>query len=503
MDIKLASTSLAETKAPFVALPVVEEDFKKPLPELAALDQALGGVLLEAAKAEGFAGKANETFVLHTHGKIPADRVMLLGLGGLEKHTLDTLRHAAGTAAKAAAKARATKLAFGLPGHGETPPIVRAIAEGLGLGAYRYDKWKSDEETKKRPELKQAIIAAPDAKGREVNDALKFGVEVAAAVNWARDVVNEPAMTMTPEALAEAAREACKAAGCEVRVHDRRKIEAQKMGMFLGVARGADTEPKLIEIRYTPASQRGQKAAPLALIGKAITFDSGGLSLKPADAMVDMKTDMAGSAAVFGAMQVIAKVVKPSFPVHAFVGACENMPSGRSYKPGDVLVARNGKTVEITNTDAEGRLVLGDVLNYATDEKPRAMVDLATLTGACVVALGNYTVGAFGPDDAFMEDVLASAQEAGEDFWRMPMTPEVKENLKSDVADMKNSGARWGGAISAAHFLKEFVGETPWVHLDIAGPASSEKDKGYTPKGGTGVGVRTLVELVRRLDEQK
>ncbi len=503
MEIKLASTSLAEIKAPFVALPIVEEDFQKPTGELAALDAALGGVLLAAAKAEDFSAKANQTFVLHTHGKLPADHVMLLGLGGLEKHTLDTLRHAAGTAAKAAYRARASKLAFGLPGHGEAPAIVRTIAEGLLLGGYRYDKYKSDEDAKKHPELKQALIAAPEVKGREVNEALKLGVEVATAVNWARDVVNEPAMEMTPEALAIVARDACKAAGCEVKVHDRKKIEAQKMGMFLAVARGADTEPRLIEIRYTPAGQKAQKAAPLALIGKAITFDSGGLSLKPTDGMVDMKTDMAGSAAVFAAMQVIAKVIKPSFPVHAFVGACENMPSGRSYKPGDVLRARNGKTVEVTNTDAEGRLVLGDVLNYAADEKPRAMLDLATLTGACVVALGNYTVGAMGPDDELMNDVLAAAKEAGEDFWRLPMTPEIKDNLKSDIADMKNSGARWGGAISAAHFLKEFVGETPWVHLDIAGPASSEKDKGYTPKGGTGVGVRTLVELVRRLDAQK
>lgn len=502
MEIKLASASLAETKAPFVALPVCEEDFQKPLPELAALDAALGGVLLEAAKAEGFAAKANETFVLHTHGKIPADKVMLLGLGGLEKHTLDALRHAAGTAAKAAAKARATKMAFGLPGHGETPAIVRAIAEGLAMGAYRFDKYKSDEETKKKPELKQATIVGAEVKGREVNDALKLGVEVAAAVNWARDLVNEPAAAATPEALAAAAREACKAAGCEVKIHDRKKIEQLKMGMFLAVAQGADTDPKLIEIRYTPASQKGQKAAPLALVGKGITFDSGGLSLKPHEAMLDMKSDMAGSAAVLAAMQVIAKVVKPNFPVHAFVGACENMPSGKAYKPNDVLRARNGKTVEVISTDAEGRLVLGDVLTYAAEEKPRGMVDLATLTGACVVALGNYTVGAFGDDEEFMGEVLAAAKEAGEDFWRMPMTPEVKEALKSDIADMKNSGVRWGGAISAAHFLKEFTGDAPWVHLDIAGPATSEKDKGYTPKGGTGVGVRALVELVRRLDRQ-
>ncbi|MFO7156049.1 MAG: leucyl aminopeptidase, partial [Pseudomonadota bacterium] len=234
-----------------------------------------------------------------------------------------------------------------------------------------------------------------------------------------------------------------------------------------------------------------------AFVGKAITFDSGGLSLKPADAMVDMKTDMAGAAAVIGAMKVIGEVIKPDFPVYGFIGACENMPSGSSYRPGDVLVSRLGKTVEITNTDAEGRLVLGDVLAYACETKPRGVVDIATLTGACIVALGHYTVGTFGADEEFVGRVLEAAKASGEDLWRMPLVPELKKELDSDVADMKNSGTRWGGAISAAHFLKEFVGETPWVHLDIAGPSTSDKERGYFSKGGTGVAVRTLVELVR------
>jgi leucyl aminopeptidase len=268
------------------------------------------------------------------------------------------------------------------------------------------------------------------------------------------------------------------------------------MGMFLGVTAGSAEEPRLIHVVYTPKNARDAKRAPLALVGKAITFDSGGLSLKPTEGMVEMKTDMAGSAAVLGAMKVIA-TLKPPFPVHAFIGACENMPSGTAYKPGDILTSRLGKTVEITNTDAEGRLVLGDMLTWAVEHKPSAVIDLATLTGACIIALGNYIVGAFGEHDGTVNEVLQSARTAGEEMWRLPVTELQKDALRSEVADMKNSGERWGGSINAALFLKEFVGDTPWVHLDIAGPSNSPKERGYLSKGGTGAGLRTLVEWVR------
>ncbi len=254
----------------------------------------------------------------------------------------------------------------------------------------------------------------------------------------------------------------------------RKEIERLKMGMFLGVAQGSAKEPKLIHVEYTPKNARHAKQPPVALVGKAITFDSGGLSLKPTDGMVDMKTDMAGSAAVLGAMQVIASL-KPPFPVHAFIGACENMPSGTAYRPGDILTSRSGKTVEITNTDAEGRLVLGDVLTWACEHKPAVVIDLATLTGACIVALGHYIVGAFGDHDASVNEVLEAARMAGEEMWRLPVSDLQKDALRSEVADMKNSGERWGGAINAALFLKEFVGETPWVHLDIAGPSRAPR----------------------------
>jgi leucyl aminopeptidase len=328
-----------------------------------------------------------------------------------------------------------------------------------------------------------------------VEDAAELGRDVAESVAWARDLVNEPPYDCTPSRLARAAQELAKAAKLSCEVRGPRDVERLGMGMFAAVTRGSAEEPRLVSVSYAPRG--AARAAPLVLVGKAITFDSGGLSLKPTESMVTMNGDMAGSAAVLAAMRVVARVAPP-FPVHAVLGACENMPGGRAYKPSDVLRAYSGKTVEVTNTDAEGRLVLGDVLAWAIDTfQPAAIVDVATLTGACVVALGQTTVGAWGPDGPAIDAVLAAARAAGEDVWRMPLTEAVKENLKSEVADMKNTGERWGGATAAAHFLHAFVGDTPWVHLDIAGPAHASKERGYVGKGGTGVAVRTLVELVR------
>ncbi|AKU92058.1 leucyl aminopeptidase [Vulgatibacter incomptus] len=501
MEIKLSPASLPETKANLLALPLFDDAFSKKggSAALDALDAALGNVLRGAAELESFTGKANQKLVLHTHGKLAASHVVLIGLGNKGKYTTEGLRFAAGVAAKEALRIGGGKVAISLPEAADAADELRAVSEGLTLGAYRFDKWRSEKKDSKK-EIKALVVAPAAGKKADLDRALSLGRAIGDAVNAARDLVNEPAMTLTPTALAQRAQKLLEDTGVQVKVHDKKKIEQLQMGMFLGVSQGSAEPPKLIEVRYVPKGQAAAKAKPLALVGKAITFDSGGLSLKPADAMVDMKTDMAGSAAVFAAMHVIATEIKPKFPVYAYVGTCENMPSGTAYRPGDVLTSRIGKTVEITNTDAEGRLVLGDVLSYACEANPRGVIDLATLTGACIVALGMYTVGTFGRDDSLVDAVLDAAKGAGEDFWRMPLVPDVKENLKSDIADMKNSGARWGGAISAAHFLEEFVGETPWVHLDIAGPSTSDKDRGYTTKGGTGVGVRTLVELVRRLD---
>jgi leucyl aminopeptidase len=301
-----------------------------------------------------------------------------------------------------------------------------------------------------------------------------------------------------------------RAHGLEIEVRDRKGIARLDMNLFLGVAQGSAEEPQLVRLTYTPKALRAAKGAPknrtrgngaaatkpLALVGKAITFDSGGLSIKTASGMEDMKTDMAGAAAVIAAMSLVAELAPP-FPVHGFFGACENLPSGTAYKPGDVIVGKNGTSVEILNTDAEGRLVLADVLAWAAEHKPSAIVDLATLTGAILVALGPWISGLFSNDDALAAELQSAAATAGESIWRMPLPPEMEEMIKSPIADLKNIGGRFGGSISAALFLQHFVGKIPWAHLDIAGPSSLDKEKGYNSRGGTGAGVRLLAELVR------
>lgn len=469
-------------------------------PALASADSALEGGLRKTATQEGFKAKADQSVVLPTLGRFGAERVMLLGLGNREKYKPEVLRLAAGRAAKTAQRLKATGLSFVLPSVEAHADSVRAVVEGLELGAYRFDKYKTaGKEEKNAPKLGAVRLVLPEGveKSKELDGAVELARRISEATNWARDLVNEPPNVVNPERLAQAAQEAAKQSGLKAEIGGQKDIEKLKMGMFLGVAQGSANEPRLIHLSYTPKNARDAKRAPVALVGKAITFDSGGLSLKPSDSMIDMKTDMAGSAAVLAAMKVIG-FLKPPFPVHAFIGACENMPSGTAYRPGDILTSRLGKTVEITNTDAEGRLVLGDILTWACEHKPAAVIDLATLTGACVIALGNYIVGAFGEDDAAVWAVMDAARSAGEEFWRMPVSDLQKDALRSEVADMKNAGERWGGSINAALFLREFVGETPWVHLDIAGPSTSPKERGYLGKGATGVGVRTLVEYVRR-----
>ncbi len=472
---------------------------------VADLDRRLGGALLRAARGERFEGKSGQELQLVTLGRIPAARVVLLGLGarakaavGLGAPGFEPLRAAAGKAARAAVKAGARTLAVAVPAEAsDVATAARAAAEGALLGAYAFRHYKSKKDEAPAG-LRSLLVAVPGgrARSREVKDALALAREVGAAVSWARDLVNLGPADCTPTRLADAARALSREAGLRCEVRGPREIAALKMGMFLGVTRGSAEEPRLVTVSWTPPGAAARKP-PVVLVGKAITFDSGGLSLKPTDSMVTMNTDMAGSAAVLGAMRVLA-TLRPPFPVHAVLGACENMPGGRAYKPSDVLVAFDGQTVEITNTDAEGRLVLGDVLAWAAKRwKPALMVDVATLTGACMVALGMTTAGLFGPDGPVVDGVLAAARAAGEEVWRLPMVESLKEQLKSDRADFKNTGERFGGAISAAHFLHAFAKDAPWAHLDIAGPSHSPKERGYVAKGGTGFGLRTLVELVR------
>ncbi|HET9551331.1 MAG TPA: leucyl aminopeptidase, partial [Anaeromyxobacteraceae bacterium] len=430
-------------------------------------------------------------------------RVLLLGLGPrarlgrLATEGFEPLRHALGKAARAA---RGGLLVAALPevAGDEVPAAARAAVEGALLGAYRFEAYRRGKKDGAAG-FAALTVAVPAAQARraEVKDEVALAEATAAAVRWVRDLVNLGPAECTPAALATAASRAAAGSGLEVAVRGPRQIEALRMGMFLGVARGSAEPPRLVSLSWTPKGPAA-KRRPLVLVGKAITFDSGGLSLKPSDSMTTMNTDMAGAAAVVGAMKVVASRLRPAFPVHAVFGACENMPGGRAYKPSDVLTAFDGQTVEITNTDAEGRLVLGDVLAWAAKTwRPSALVDVATLTGACMVALGMTTAGVMGPDGPVVEAVLDAARRAGEEAWRLPLTASLADNLKSDRADLKNAGERWGGAMTAGLFLQKFVGETPWAHVDIAGPSHAAKERGYVTRGATGFAVRTLVELVR------
>ncbi|MFZ5445763.1 MAG: leucyl aminopeptidase [Myxococcota bacterium] len=507
MNFAFAAADASKAKADVLVFALFDTDLtdkKAPLKALAAVDKKTKGLFLKTAQAEGFKGKSEQTFVFQTHGKVPAARVVLVGLGARAKFTAETLRLAAGRAVKAALKVKAKSVSVQLPVVRELDQAIKALVEGFELGAYRYDRWKTqNKDEKNAPKVDKVHLFLPDGvKKEKAHDEIAAHARlVAHATNWARDLVNEPAGTMTPTILADAAKTMAKEVGLNIAIGDRKKITELKMGMFLGVARGSVEEPRLVQLSYIPRDTAAAKRQPVCFVGKAITFDSGGLSLKPSDAMIDMKTDMAGSAAVLGAMKVIARM-QPPFPVHAFFGACENMPSGNAYRLGDVLVSKLGKTVEITNTDAEGRLVLGDILAYANELEPAAIIDLATLTGACIIALGNYFAGAFSSDDQLFYDVSESARVAGEELWRLPVSEYMRDVLKSEIADMKNAGDRAGGASSAALFLKEFVGETPWLHLDIAGPSQAPKERGYYNKGATGYGVRTLVEFITRRTQQ-
>jgi leucyl aminopeptidase len=504
--IGTAATAIQEIACGLLAIPVFTEDLEDGgQVALKALDRAVGGALLAAARAEKFTGKPEQQLLLPTLGRGKAERILLLGMGSRGAAAVrwpaigfEPLRTAAGVAARAALKARARTLAVAVPvARSEAAPAARAAVEGALMGLYRFEAYKSLEEDG-RFEVEGVALALPPGAEKEplVEASIRLGAAVAEAVSWARDLVNLGPADCTPSRLAEAARTLAREVGLACEVQGPRQIEALKMGMFLGVSRGSVEPPRLVKVSWLPKGAAARRP-PLVLVGKALTFDSGGLSLKPADSMPTMHTDMAGAAAVIGAMKVIA-ALRPDYPVHAVFGACENMPGGRAYKPSDVLRAFDGKTVEIMNTDAEGRLVLGDVLAWASKTlRPAAMVDVATLTGACMVALGMTTAGLLGPDGPVVDAVAAAAHAAGEEVWRLPLTESIKENLKSDRADLKNVGDRMGGAIAAGHFLQAFAGETPWAHLDIAGPSHSPKEYGYVAKGGTGFAVRTLVELVR------
>ncbi|MCC6215375.1 MAG: leucyl aminopeptidase [Polyangiaceae bacterium] len=453
-----------------------------------ALDQALGGALLAHAKTAEFSGKAEQLLDLPVLGRLPVKRLILAGLGA--KRDVHDARIAAVVATVARASASAASLVLVAPERA-AGASMRAVGEGLVLGAYRFTRYLTGDRRPKTS-LAKVTVVPPSGRGTAAErKALALGAEIGEAVGVARDAVNEPPNVVNPEALAEIARGLAKQHGFKLTVLDKKGIEKAGMKLHYAVGQGSAHEPRFIHLAYVPKRAN----AKLAFVGKGLTFDSGGLCIKPAPGMGEMKGDMAGAAAVLGLMAAIG-AARPNVEVHGIVGAAENMPDGAAYRPGDIFGSLDGKTVEIVNTDAEGRLVLADALTYAARLEPDAIIDAATLTGACVIALGKTCSAYYTADGELVKRMDRAALAAGEQFWRMPLLEELREQLKSDVADLKHTADRWGGSISAALFLREFVGKVPWVHCDVAGPTLADKAKGIYPKGGTGHPVLTFLRLV-------
>jgi len=487
METSLSSVPLEQVEAD--ALVVVafdgEDGGPPPAPDLA------GGWIQDLYKTGEFKGKVLETALLHRPVGLKAARLLAVGGGKRANFGAAELRRAAGVALRLLKPkgARTITLALG-PGF-TSPDHVAAAVEGAILGDYEPDRYKTENRDERKAVESFAVLVADAAPSLE--QAARTGRIVAESQNFARDLVSEPANRLTPSVLAERASRMASEQGLECEVLDRERIEQLGMGALLGVAAGSEQPPAFIIVRYRPENPVTE-GVHLGLIGKGITFDTGGISIKPSENMDKMKYDMAGGAAVLGAMRALAQL-KPRIPVTALVPAVENMPGGRAQRPGDIVTTLSGKTVEVLNTDAEGRLILADAITYAKRLGCTHLVDAATLTGAIVVALGYVYVGAFSNDDTLLEKVLAAARATGEKTWHMPLDDDYKEILKSAFADMPNIGNRWGGAITASMFLKEFVDTTPWVHLDIAGTAWLEESKPFLAKGPSGVPVRTFIRL--------
>ncbi len=485
-----STASPAEVSVDVLVLPIFEGPEPGPgIRDIKAVD-LLG--IFAAAKLKGKKGES--LLVPNTGDAYAARSVLLVGMGKRAKATADTVRRAIGRVAPQLVK-QATVATTVAQAAGKPEDAVQAAVEGVLLGSYRFDRYKSGKKEDAVPEvpaLEAFTVLGPsrwDAK--KAKAAMARAEVVADAVAWARDLVNTPALDCTPDFLAKEAQKMAREVGLECRIWGMPELEKGGFGGIIGVGSGSANPPRLIELAYTGAG----KAQPYALTGKGISFDSGGLSIKDANQMETMKDDMGGAASIMATMKAIARL-KPKINVIAAIPSAENMPSGTAIRPGDVLRHRGGKTSEVLNTDAEGRLVLADALAYLAEQRPKTIVDAATLTGSCVVALGPELYGVFSNDRTVARDVLAAGRTVGEPGWELPLWENYRQDIDSAVADIQNVGKRWGGAITAAWFLAEFVDGTPWVHLDIAGPAFTDKAGDLGPKGGTGIPVRALVQYL-------
>jgi leucyl aminopeptidase len=491
MKTNLSFANPAEVETECLAVVVLDQGSKdKTELVVETSDVAIKDVIAEVMASGEVTGKIFEGTLLHRPAKLKAKRLLLLGGGKARNFSASELRKLGGAVVRFLKPKGIRSFSFLAPQSIKSDEAVKAIVEGAFVGNFDPDTYKSDRKDQKIDSV--TVVVRGDQAG--LQKAMDEARIIGESQNFTRDLVNEPSNRMTPTILAERARKMAQDVGLRVEIYGADKLKELKMGAFWGVAQGSDEPPALIVLRYEPADA---PATPvLGLVGKGVTFDTGGISIKPADGMEKMKYDMAGAAAMIGTMRAIA-LLKPKVRVTAVICATENMPSGKAQKPGDIQIAMSGKSIEIINTDAEGRLILADGLCYARQLGCTHLIDAATLTGAVVVALGYVNAGVFANDEKMYERFNRALERAGEKFWRLPLDDEYKENIRSNIADIVNSGGRWGGAVNAAMFLKEFAEETPWLHLDIAGTAWMEENKPWIAKGPSGIAVRTLIEFAR------
>ncbi len=494
MQIGFHSGNYQDIACDMLGYPVFEEEGADS-PVLKTLDKETRGAVSAAVGSGEFKPEFHHCCLIHHPASLKAKRLLLVGAGKKNEFTLARLREVSGTVARRARAAHCSSVAFLVRGEFEATDSARVAAEGGLYGNYESDVYKTRD--REGSDVGQFLVLFKKGVGaRQVEDALRRGMIIGEATNLARTLANEPSNILTPSELAERALAAGRKAGLSVEVLEREEMQKLGMNTLLAVARGSAEPPKLIILHMPGRERKAAKGSPLyAFVGKGVTFDSGGISIKPADKMEDMKADMAGGAAVLGAMVALARL-QPRESVIGLIPAVENLPGGRATRPGDVVKSYLGKTVEIINTDAEGRLILADALAYARTLGATRLVDVATLTGACVIALGQVNAGMMGTDQKLMDLLRSNCSITGEKLWQLPLDEEYRKHIRSEIADVKNVGNRWAGAITAAKFLQEFVEDIPWVHLDIAGVDLDHDGRPFAAKGATGFGVRTLVQLL-------
>jgi leucyl aminopeptidase len=467
------------------------------------LNSKLDGAIEQLIKLGDFKGKEGTSAIIYGNGKIGAERVLLVGLGERKKATLDTIRKAAANAANKAVAMKIEAVSMALHkvfgGRFDLSAMGRAMGEGTYFGSYRYDEFVTENENGRLDSLSVEVIDSDSAKTKKLNKGVARGAVIGKAQSYARTLTNRPANIMNPVKLAAAAKELARGSErLSCTVFDEKQLAAKGMGGVLAVGSGSQNKPRFIVLKYSPASKAASRLPTVGLVGKAITFDSGGISIKPAANMDQMKLDKTGGIAVLGTMKAVAELGLP-VNVYGIIPAAENLPSGTSYRPGDIITTFSGKTVEVQNTDAEGRMILCDGLHYAVGQNCELIIDIATLTGACRIALGTYMAGLMGNDERLIKQLQRAAEDSGEKVWPMPSGDEYAEEMKSKIADLKNIGSKWGGACTAAAFLRQFVGDAKWAHLDIAGVEMFEKATEFSAEGSSGFGVRLLATYLMNL----